>query len=406
MSIISAAVVAATALGGLNNANPSNVVEKPNFGVEVGNVEYVNFKKAKTYYTFLRSEILHQERTGPKGKFVKKTNKAQTEGQAAYMNMMNYLITKAGFEPDYMSYNTIYPTNEDGDMIAYSASDLNVPKYTEFKFGDNEGSRVTFVFADDFDADELNIEGQVVVKPSLTSHAVLDYVIENIENGYGVVSEPTLFAYEALTEFTADQWFKVSDPVLEVDLITKYYQTTFLDDGDTYNATGGDYFGFFPSLEDYYFWLHNRRCFRATSIDLAGEISTFKALVENGTITKDNWGNYTTVINNLQAGGYQTNTSNPIFNIGTFPVIDYLWYLHFIGIFEAGNPIFDAQVTALNRDIAIGQLSVYASTVETYTYPHFADVTFDKIDLVNTYADTVPGFGGVNDFNNKVSYVF
>ena len=83
-----------------------------------------------------------------------------------------------------------------------------------------------------------------------------------------------------------------------------------------------------------------------------------------------------------------------------------MWYLHFIGIFEAGNPIFDAQVTALNRDIAIGQLSVYASTAETYTHSHFADVTFDKIDLINTYADTVPGFGGVNDFKNNVSYVF
>ena len=404
MSIISAAVVAATALGGLNNANPSNVVEEPNFGVEVGNVEYEDFANTAKFYKVYK-HVLSSLGKGTKRNPGKPISITEREGHSAYMKMMNYLTSEADFEPDYMSYNTIYPTDEDGERIAYGASDLEVPKYTEFKFGDNDGSRITFVFADDFDLEEANIEGEVVVYPSMRNYNVLGYVLDDIEACYGTINEPTLFAYEVTSDFTVNQWFNVSDPVLEVDLITKYYQTTFLDDGDTYNPTGGNFFGFFPSLEDYYFWLANRRCFAHTVIDLGAEISAFKTGVENGTITRNNWGDYSTVIDNLQ-GGYHTNVSNPIFYIGTFPIIDYLWYLHFIGIFEAGDPLFDAQVTALNRDIAIGQLSVYASTVETYAHSHFADVTFDKFDLVNTYADTVPGFGGVNNFNNNVSYVF
>lgn len=393
MSIVSITAVTIAALGGLRNFDKTNVGSRPTFGCEMGNVEFDDNVQAylENYYMNKRAKKFPTSQTG------KKKNKVtleEAEGNKAFCDMMDYFLTDDGFLPEYMTYNTIYPVDNIGKPMDYDyGSFFSIPKYTEFKYADKNGSVATFIFADEIDLEALNIDGDVFVYPGLTNRAVLQQIYFDVCKVFFLrYLQPVEYIYDKSSGFTSNEWSVFADTALSLDVKSyvaeSNYTATVSDmDSDSANIAGvGRFVGMLPIIIDYLFDLFSSGVFKNTGIDFAAEMSELSYCIDNNLLV-DDWRTSITTTINQGPGSYYTTGIGIGFFIGLFPIAEAAWIIRLIYLsLEPINLDFGAQIETICNDVGTGRNYILDLKKTNWSSIQYANVALKYNFLDNNNA--------------------
>lgn len=353
MIFTTTAAIAFAALTGMQSVTPRvhpTVDVSPNYACEVSTFEFTSEIENLVMYEELKAagQFPTKARAGKKGGVAPFVAAANT----MYVKMLDYMYSDAEFEAKYMAYSTYYATNSYGEQIAGPQGSY-VPEYDEFKFADDQGNRITFIYTDadhryDFEQSEnvfvLLNPGKgdprvnALLKERFSSMLLKDVSYNKF---FGVIEETANFT-EGLQSTT--------DCILEAALGCEIndigLETTFGPGSGGYSTNCWDWL--YPII-DVIIYLHIIGYWEYTGIDLGAQINSINdAIVDDEVRLYDIEQGLETTFG-PGSGGYSAMCSDAI--VIADWIYNLILLLHLYGYLEYNGVDLGAQITAINNGI-------------------------------------------------------
>ena len=322
---------------------------RPNYACEIASVEFTDVQENLMRYENLKAS--NQFPTKPRGGKKASVTQAEAEANSMYIKMMDFVYYKAGFDAKYMAFNSVYPTDFYGERTTGAMSE-GIPEYNEFKFADDEGNRVTFIFTDRAGRGAFESSDNVFVNYLVSKNpSVIAEVWNRISGMY--LEDMSYNKYFGIADNVATfvtGWQSTADCVLEAALGCEIndigLETTFGPGSGGYSTNCWDWL--YPII-DCIIYLHIIGYWEYTGIDLGAQITSINDVIAGNDVFLFDIEQGLETTFGPGSGGYSAMCGDAIV------IADWIYnliiLLHLYGILEYNGVDLGAQITAINNGI-------------------------------------------------------